>query len=227
MRPYWLMAVFTLCLAMSSSESRADIAPPIPAPTTAAVKVYYDEKAKESRMIVPSNLVRGQIRPIRPGVGAPPNVGTSPKPIPPTTAPAPKLNPIKPTDEDGNELPEIDLQGTTLQEQPRDGNRLMMTGIALTMAFACGGLWLLRKPNTSTVSGVVLLVASGIILGGSTLVWANAPAPPPRPKPANLDLPSLFDGKFRIEVVPNGDTISIVLNKETLEQLKKDPKDPK
>ena len=63
----------------------------------------------------------------------------------------------------------------------------------------------------------------------STVVWANVapPGPPPQPpKREVVALPVAFDGKVNLELVVGGDAIRLVLDKESYEKMKKDPKAP-
>jgi hypothetical protein len=204
----WLLAG----LCVSPNLSRADLAPPVPEPKSVPVKIYLDEKAKESRIQVPQNLTNIRFRPVRPGQPpAPPVPPTSPAP----TSPAPKSD-----INDQSSVGELEADAEYAHEQ-KNPNHLMIAGMALTMGLGCGGVWLLRRPDTSSLRGVALLVASGGILCGSTFVWANAPPPPRPPVIGKIDLPVLSDGKMKLEVLQGGDTINIILDKATYGKLQK------
>jgi hypothetical protein len=72
----------------------------------------------------------------------------------------------------------------------------------------------------------VLLLVAGGTLAVSTVVWANAAPPPPPPKKDKVVLPVAFEGNVNLEVTVAGDTIRLVLDTETYEKMKKDPKVP-
>jgi hypothetical protein len=188
------------------------LAPPLPPAKEVKFVVELDEKAKAPKLIVPQNLTTVRVRPPRPGA-APPKAGSPP---------------VK----DGNEsLSYIELEsGDELPpESPRNQNHLMIAGVALTLAFGLGGVWLVRRQGRSGVRGLALLIAAGGTLAASTIVWANAPPPrtPERPPvKERVILPVAFDGNVNLEVVFGGDTIRLVLDKDTYDKLKKDPVRP-
>jgi hypothetical protein len=99
-------------------------------------------------------------------------------------------------------------------------NHLMIAGVALALGLGLGGVWLVRRPGRGT-RGLALLIAAGGVLAVSSVAWANQAAPKPPVPPA---LPTAFDGKVRLEVVEAGDTIRLIVDKETYEQMKKDLK---
>ncbi|WP_020470376.1 hypothetical protein [Zavarzinella formosa] len=210
-------------LSISPKVSRADIPPPVPEPKSIPVKIYLDEKAKESRILVPQNLTTVRFRPVRPGL--PPNAGNVPPPTSPLpTSPAPGSAPPKADIDTDTPVSQIEADVEYAAEPIKNPNHLMIAGVALTMGLGCGGVWLLRRPDASTLRGVVLLVASGVVLCGSTLLWANAPPPVRPPVVGKIDLPILSDGKMKLEVLQGGDTISIILDKETYAKLQKEAK---
>ena len=198
-------------LSVYPAVGRADLAPPVPEPKTVSVKIYLDEKAKESRIQVPQNLTTVRFRQVEfPPVVPPPSKRLQPPP----GSPPPSSDIESPVSE-----MEADVEyahGPT----EKNPNHLMIAGAALTMAFGCGGVWLRRRPDTSSLRGVVLLVASGVTLCGSTFVWANVAAPERPPQPGKIDLPLLSDGKMKLEVLMGGDTINVILDKDTYAKLK-------
>jgi hypothetical protein len=169
-----------------------------PAATDAKFVVEADEKAKGPKLIVPLNLTNPRPR-FQPAPGAP--AGKEPLALahPADDAPA---------------------------EAPWNPNHLMIAGLALTLALALAGVWLARRPGRNR--GLILALAAGATLAAGTVVWANAPVPPPPPaSPAPpAVLPVAFDGNVTLELAPAGDTIRLVLDKETYEKMKKEPKVP-
>ncbi len=220
MRTMILAGVLLAGLCVFPAAGRADLAPPVPEPKAVPVKIYLDEKAKESRIQVPQGLTTVWFRP-RGVPPQPPSSGAVPPPnLPPGTRPLPP-GAVPPSGDIGAPISEIEADveyaPTPTEKNP---NHLMIAGAALTMAFGCGGVWLLRRPDTSSLRGIVLLIASGVTLCGSTFVWANSAPPPRPPQPAKLDLPARFDGKMKLEVLTDGDTINIILDKATYAKLK-------
>ena len=51
-------------------------------------------------------------------------------------------------------------------------------------------------------------------------------APPPQPKKEIVVLPVAFDGKATLEMTFGGDTIRLVLDKDTYDKIKEKPKMP-
>ena len=220
------MRVGVLLLAAMNllpSRARGDIAPPAPEPKNVPVRVYLDEKAKESRIQVPQSLTAVRVRP-RPG-GAPPTaIPLQPLPKAPITGGGESPKPEKPASNEGDATDLGDWEADADQAiEPAGTNQtqLMVAGMALTMSLGCGGVWLLRRPNTSSLNGVVVLIASGVVLAASTLVWANVPVPQRPPADPKIDLPLLSEGKFKLEILPRGETINIILDKETHAKLTK------
>lgn len=97
-------------------------------------------------------------------------------------------------------------------------------GVALTLAFVTGGLWLLRRGTTRRVAAGGLLLAL-FALGGTALLADIAPGrgrgpkPPPPGGPAgtlllpgNVQLPP----NLVLEVVEKGDGVKLIVNKEML-----------
>jgi hypothetical protein len=209
-----IVAIFAAVGAsMVPSAARADLAPPIPAPKEVKFVIEVDESAKAPRLIVPQNLTTVRIRPApNPKGGA----------VPPKVAP-----PIK----DGEEsLTYLEFESTVepATDNGRNPNHLMIAGVALTLAFGMGGVWLVRRNGRSATRGLALLVAAGATLAASTIVWANVPAPklPSQPRKEIVLLPVAFDGKANLEVTFGGDTIRLILDKETYAKIKEKPKAP-
>jgi len=117
--------------------------------------------------------------------------------------------------------------GTRLAEgSAPSGKNIIVAGVALGLAIACGGIWLVRKNRlSSTGLGLFLVLAAGLV--GAAVVWANAAPPPfkpPAPQPAT-NLAKLFEGKIKVETPAEGDTIKLIVNDEMLQKLvKENPK---
>ena len=101
---------------------------------------------------------------------------------------------------------------------PRLGMPTIVAGLALTLAFASGGLWLVRRGSGRALA--VFLVLS-LFTVGAAAVWANA-APPPRPpvppaRPAlqELKLPAGIEltDKLILEPVAAGDHLTLIVPK--------------
>jgi hypothetical protein len=93
---------------------------------------------------------------------------------------------------------------------------MIVAGLALTCAFVTGGFWLVRRGKAGTRRVSTLLICWLAIAG--TAVWANE-APPPAPKKAEpLKLPATvkITGKIILEVVPRGDKVVLIVNKDML-----------
>lgn len=211
MRTLLVAGLAAFGLGLIPPAARADLAPPVPPAKDVKFVVELDEKAKAPKLIVPQNLTTVRFRPgPRPGAAPPPPGAVPPK--------------------GGEPLTMLELEGDepVAELAARDPNHLMIAGVALTLAFGLGGVWLVRRPGRASGRGLALLLAAGATLTAATVVWANA-APPPRP-PAppkeKVVLPVAFDGKVNLEVVVGGDTIRLVLDKETYAAMKKDPKVP-
>ena len=214
MRMRILAGVMLAGLCLFPAAARADIPAPVPPePKAVPVKIYLDAKAKESRLQVPARMT--EMRYLFGGVpkGEPP--------VPPKS-PAPPSSDLGPPVGEGGAGAGATYAPTPPAEQ--NTNHLMIAGAALTLGLGCGGVWLLRRPGTASLRGVALLVAAGVTLGGSTFLWANKAPPPRPPQPAKIDLPALFDGKMTLEVLTDGDTINIILDKATYAKLQKEMK---
>ncbi len=122
--------------------------------------------------------------------------------------------------------------GEQSQENRRQSSLPISTiiiGLALTLSFSTGGLWLARKKSGTlggaTPLGVLVAVLSIGLLSGAA-VWANR-APPVRPpvKPVQPQIPGPLPALMKmegvkIEMLPQGDTIRLILTKKHKEQLK-------
>jgi len=205
MRLLCAAALIAFGLGLVPSRARADALPPPPPPRDVKFKVELDEKAKAPKLIVPPGLTVARVRP-RPGPGNPP-VGKEPL-----------------------AYLEVESDEPTPTDAPRNPNHLMIAGVALTLALGLGGVWLVRRPGRTATRGLVLLLAAGGTLAASTVVWGNVPPPvgpsgPPTPKKEVVALPIAFDGNVTLEFAGR-DTIRLVLDKETYEKMKKEPKAP-
>lgn len=198
---YPLLAVIAMfCLGLISTAARADLAPPPPAAKEVKFVVEVDENAKGSKLVVPQTLVNPRFRP---GPGAEPKEG-----------------------KEGLAVLEYDVVDDGFEPAVRNRNHLMFAGVAFTLALGFGGIWIVRRTGRSGASGLALLVAAGGILAVGTVVWANA-GPPRKPvEKKDIILPVAFDGKLTLVMVRGGDTITLVLDKEAYDAIKKAPKQP-
>jgi hypothetical protein len=197
MRTAPVTALAVFVLALPAA--RADLPPPPPPPKEVKFTLEVDEKAKAPRLIVPQPMAGVQFRPRGP--------------IPKATE---GKEPVAFLEIDGDE------------PAPRNPNHLMIAGVALSLTLGLGGIWLVRRPGRGAGRGLVLLLVAGGTLAAGTAVWANvAPAPPPpAEKKAIVTLPVAFDGNVSFEMSRGGDTIRLVLDKDTYEKMKKEPKAP-
>jgi hypothetical protein len=123
-------------------------------------------------------------------------------------------------------------------EAPRrgaDAGRLsvptLVAGLALTLAFSSGGLWLARRRWGRPLS---LLLVLSLFAAGTAAVWADlgprplGPVPNRRPAPpAKVVLPALklpagieLPDKIVLETIPTGDHLTLIVPKKMI--LKKD-----
>jgi hypothetical protein len=188
-----------------SSPAAADIAPgPRPRPPVrpqpaqikeVAVKVEVDEKAKGPKLVLPANAF---------------NIG------------GPAFNgPF-------GQLEQENGDGVATAHEPtpeKPQNHILIAGVALALAFSCGGLWLVRRNGKGSVRSLTLVIAAGATLAAGAIVWGNAappfknPAPqPPKPTPS---FPAAYEGKASVEVTFGQGPVRLILDKESYEKLKK------
>ena len=201
MRLISAFALAAFVLGLSPSAVRADIPPARDVKFT----VEVDENAKAPKLVVPSSMTRVQFRPRDPV----PDRG-------PKTLPA------------GKEVGYLEVESDEeVAPAGRNPNHLMIAGVALSLALGLGGVWMVRRQGGAANRGLVLLLAAGATLTASTIAWANvAPAAPPPPK-EKVVLPVAFEGNVNLEVTVAGDTIRLILDKDTYEKMKKDPEGSK
>jgi hypothetical protein len=191
----WLLMVLPLGLFLAWSPlAHGNGAPPFRPkqgfPVFAAkevkLSVEVDKKAKQARLIVPMNLMMGGFW--GPGLGGPgiPGAGGVPG---------------------GG--------GAGADARPL-GVPTLFAGLALTMALATGGLWLVKRPSGRLVAGAVILGA--LTLGATTLLWADlAPFPRPQPVPQIKTTPVALpagiqlNGRILIEMGPHGNAVRLIV----------------
>jgi hypothetical protein len=99
------------------------------------------------------------------------------------------------------------------------GTPTIIAGLALTLAFATGGLWMVRRGGGRYFA---LVLAVSLSVAGTAALWANA-APPPQKQPAppgrqalpNIPLPAdlRLNGDILFEMVPNGKQVTLIVPK--------------
>lgn len=103
----------------------------------------------------------------------------------------------------------------------------IIVGLSLTLALSFGGLWLVRKKNGNGGGLITPMLVLMAIMGVSMMsgaVWANKAPPfvrppqPPQPPPAFPAL-SRFEG-VKVEVIPQGDTIRLILTSKQKDIIK-------
>jgi hypothetical protein len=117
-------------------------------------------------------------------------------------------------------IPKNLLLTDSAPEAPRKGAALgtstLMAGVALTLAFVTGGLWIARRGKGRGIATVAIgLVALAATAGA---LCANlAPSKPPA-RPATVHLPAEIKLSDRVTVliVEKGDSIKLVVNKSML-----------
>lgn len=199
MRLLTTAALAAFGLGLVPPAVRADIPPPIPPARDVKFTVELDENARGPKLVVPASMTRVQFRPR----GPVPDRG--PKALPPGK----------------EQVGYLEVESDEEAPAGRNPNHLMIAGVALTLALGLGGVWLVRRQGSSGTRGLVLLLAAGGTLVASTVVWANAP--PPQPK-ERVVLPVAFEGNVNLEVTVGGGSIRLILDKDTYEKMKKDPR---
>lgn len=92
----------------------------------------------------------------------------------------------------------------------------VIAGLALTLAFVSGGLWLARRGRGPGRATPAVVLALSLFALGASVVWADIPRPPrhapepPIPLPAGIQLSE----NMVLDILPEkGDTITLVVNK--------------
>lgn len=231
---------------LSSSLAQADLGPrpgprpqPQPQPQMPVVKskvsIEVDAKATEARLIVPMQILfgggnfgfgggaigfGGGVGAIGGGaqgvggaqsaggaIGVGGGFGVQGNPPPPQQQPKPEKQPL-----------------------PKKMSSLpfstIVVGLSLTLALSFGGLWLVRKKNGNGGGLITPLLVLVAIMGVSMMsgaVWANRAPPfvqpqPPNPPPAFPAMLKL-DG-IKVELVPQGDTVRLILTSKQKDLVK-------
>lgn len=93
----------------------------------------------------------------------------------------------------------------------------VVAGLALTLAFVSAGFWLVRRGRTRAAAAAVLVLA--LIGAGASAVWADIPRPPRRPfvqPPVELPAGIQLSENSVLEIVPKGDTITLIVDKNSV-----------
>jgi hypothetical protein len=91
----------------------------------------------------------------------------------------------------------------------------IMAGLALTLAFVSGGLWLARRGPARKVAAVVLVLS--LLAFGTAALYANAGfKPTPVPKVVTLPADVILSDKLVLEVVDKGDAVHLIVNPSML-----------
>jgi len=116
-------------------------------------------------------------------------------------------------------LDDTDQQDAASVISNNNNSRTIIAGIFMSISLAFGGVWLMRRGATSgrlvgTAAVIVLIGASGIATG---IALGNAPPYFPRSLTSKILTPELqwsgASGKVTVEVVADGDQITLVLPK--------------
>jgi hypothetical protein len=152
-----------------------------------------------------------------PGAAGQQGVFGQPGGTPPTPPPLPPGG----KDEDSASQPESKRQSSLPLST-------MIIGLALTLSFSTGGLWMARRKSGAKPVGLLVAILSIGLLSGAA-VWANLAPPQRPPQPPQFPgqpqvpgpLPALLklDG-IKVELLPQGDTIRLILTKKQKEELK-------
>jgi hypothetical protein len=94
-----------------------------------------------------------------------------------------------------------------------------MAGICLSLAFAFGGVWFLRRKRVDRLGSITIIIGVVALCAASaSVVFANAGPPPvARSLTSKILDPGLrwwgAEGKVNVTIVENGDVIELVLPK--------------
>ena len=117
-------------------------------------------------------------------------------------------------------LDDTDQQDAASVISNNNNSRTIIAGIFMSISIAFGGVWLMRSGATSgklarTAAVITLIGASGIATG---IALGNAPPYFPRSLTSKILTPELqwsgASGKVTVEVVTDGDQITLVLPRE-------------
>jgi len=124
--------------------------------------------------------------------------------------------------------------GEAPNAEPETDRRLGLTtlvaGLALTLAFASGGLWLVRRGAQRTL---VILVITGLVAVSTAVVWADVPpfggrrplpaVPPAKPALTPIKLPAGIElsDKLILEPMPPGDHLTLILPRSMVTEKEK------
>lgn len=88
-------------------------------------------------------------------------------------------------------------------------------GIPLAAALAVSGLWVTGLRPRLGKRGLVVLLGMIALGGAAAFAWGRVQLPTPLPPPP-------LKGKVTVEIVEDGDTVKLVLNREMLKDLMPD-----
>ena len=122
--------------------------------------------------------------------------------------------------------------GQAPDADPEPGRRFGLTtivaGLALTLAFASGGLWLVRRGSHRTLA---ILVVAGLFAAGTAVVWADLaprpggvrPRPPVKPAVVPLKLPAGVEltNQLILEPMPPADHLTLIMPKSMVREKEK------
>jgi hypothetical protein len=100
----------------------------------------------------------------------------------------------------------------------------VIAGLAVAMAVALGGVWMVRTRGRTTGRGLALLISASLCLGISVTAWANVPPPfpkkaPPSPVETSTRLETAFTGKVQVRIVSGDGTVQLVLPRSDVAKL--------
>lgn len=104
------------------------------------------------------------------------------------------------------------------------GAQTIMSGLFLSLAFAFGGVWLVRSRKGAERTARVAALSIGLLLAGgvtASVAYANAGPPPvARSLTSKILIPELqwwgAYGEVKVEIVEEGDDIKLVLPKREI-----------